>query len=264
MTNTTENQTENIATNIAKTKLASQVLESRTLKQIELDKVMSRTIKKNPVKEVLEINEYSDAYAEWIKGKSQGDVKKEQSAFRHMKLLQTTELLVRTHLHQLVAMSEATYQTAYNGANTADKVQWEIWRPRWFGFRQRINLEDQVYANFESEEGIAETKKYVSQLLIEDILKQAKQYKDNARVGYSVYNDKQEKHQLVESKPFRTWFHNEYNASGAVYSTRLDLIKNLAEGNYEEAFDGIDFVSITPEEREQIVQQLAPKTQGRK
>lgn len=252
---------ETLAENVLKTKLAGQVASKQSIKQREFEKVLSKMTKRSPVREVYELTEYSNLEKEKIKALSSRDTEKLEEVLVNIKMLETTEILLRTHLDSVVVMSEAGYQTVYNGASKHHKVQWSILRPRWFGWRQMINFEEEVNCDFVSEEGTKNSLEAISKILVADILKMVKKYKDNARVGDVYYNEKREKLEYLDSKPFRAWLHNQYNDYGTKYfPLKIQLIKGLADGNFEEAFEDIDFVSLTQSERDQLINELSPKT----
>ena len=248
-----------LANDVLKTKLVSQVAASRSLKQKEMEKVLSKMVKRNPVKEVFELTEYAELQREELKAKASGDTEKQNEVFHNLKMLETNEVLLRTHRDQLVVMTEAAYQVAFNGANKHEKIQWQILRPRWLGWRQRIDLKDEIGCDWTSVEGTEQALNVISKVLIDDILRQVEKYKTNSRVGDVVFNEKGEKNEFATSRPYRAWLHNEYNGNGSGYfPLKLQLIKCLSEGNFEQAFEDIDNVSLTESERQELINKLTP------
>lgn len=254
-------ETNTLANDVLKTKLAGQIASSQSIKQKELEKVLSKMTKRNPVKEILELTEYASLERDYIKAQSSGDTEKQNQAFQQMKILETNEVLYRNHRDKLIVRTEASYQVAFNGASKHEKVKWDALRPRWFGWRQTINLKDEIGCDFETVQGTQNCLDVISRVLVSDILLQVRKYKDNSRVGDAVYSEKKEKLELVNGKNYKAWLHNEYNGNGAEYSPlKIQLIQNLAEGNFEQAFEDIDFVSLTQSERDQIINELTPKS----
>jgi hypothetical protein len=254
-------QTETLANDVFKTRLSSQVAASASLKQKEMEKVLSKMVRRNPVKEIFEINEYNDLLREHLRAKASGDVEKQNQIFHNIKMLETNEVLLRTHSDNVIVMTEAAYQVAFNGANKHEKQQWQTLRPRWLGWRQRISFKNEIGCDWTNLAGTQEALNVISQVLVSDILKQVEKYKSNGRIGDVVYSEKKEKLEFVTSRPYRAWLHNEYNANGSGYSPlKLQLIVGLAEGKFDEAFADIDFESLTESERQELKDKLTPSS----
>lgn len=249
-----------LAQEVYKTKLANDVASQKSLRQSQLDRVLARQSKKAPVKEMLEMTEYASLERDMLKAKKNNDAELENELYHKMRALETIEMLVRTPNDLAWVTTQATYETVYNGQPKHKKVKFQVLRPLWLGWRQRIEFKNEINCGFNSVEETDNALKHISKVLVEDILTQVRKYKDNSPVGHQYYDTKKEKKIFASSPvPYRTWLHKSYNNNGVDYfPAKVDLIKNLAEGNFDDAFDGIDYVSLTESERKEILKQLKP------
>lgn len=258
-------ETLNLADEVYKTKLASDVASAKSLKQAQFDKVLARQSRRTPVKEIHELTEYSSLERDLLIAKKEENVEKENEIFHKLKALETIEMLVRTPNNLAIVLTQATYETLYNGQAKHNKAKFQILRPLWLGWRQRIELQDEINCGFDSSEETENALNFISKVLVDDIVLQVRKYKEDSKVGHQFYSTQKEK--LVPSyspTSYRTWLHKMYNNNGGEYfPAKIDLIKHLAEGNYEDAFDGIDFISLSAAERKEILNQLKPKKEGK-
>lgn len=253
--------TSTLADNVYQAKLANEIAGSKSIYQSQFDKVLARASKRSPVKQINELTQYAELERQKLDAIKSGDIEKQNEIHHKLRALETIERLVKTPNDLVVVYTEATFETVYNGQPKDKKVLFQTLRPLWLGWRQRLSFKNQPDCGFGSVEETQNTLDYISQVLVEDILLQVQKWKDNAPVGLQHYDNKKEKKVFsAEPTPYRIWLKNAYNNAGVDYfPAKLQLIQNLAEGKFDEAFDGIDLQSLTESEREQIVTKLKPK-----